>query len=339
MPSYYWSTSACYCSYASFINVISGECSPCSSLPSATYSTCTSCKSPSFVSGNFGCISCSTLANNGGSTSCCATGFTFSSVLAICKCDSSKGYSINANGVCSKCATTDSNCIHCLNNYVYNGHYCLHGSLLSNYDYTTAYSCKQGFAFKKDPYTNKVLSCVCSFNSAYYLSGAQCTACAATLPGSVSLANCQNCATSAGFFKGFSECIYCPAAANAVGTATINGCDCQPNYFWNTNTAACECDFTLGFIGGAISSCISCAAIANTAITVSPLGCSCLRGYVLNSATNTCNCDTTSSSVFVKTGICIDCSALQGATGAVGTDGVSCVCISSYYWNPGKNSC
>lgn len=332
--SFYWSTNRCYCSSKKFIDA-SGACTPCAALPTALVSSCNSCNTL-FSKGTYGCVYCPNLANNGGSSTCCATGFTFNSKLSTCVCSVSAGYAINSNGICTKCATTDTNCVKCVNTYVHNTIYCQHGSLIPNYD-TIKFACATGYAFKSDPFTGQILSCACSSSSDFYQNGAKCVDCKTALPGaSVALSDCQACAASAGFYQGSAECIYCYGVSNSVGTATVNGCNCKANYYWNSNTDNCECDFTLGYVGGAINNCIVCANIANTAQTISPLGCACLQGYKWNSATSTCDCDLASGTVFQIGSVCYDCSVMLGANG-LGSDSVSCVCISGYFWNPGAN--
>ena len=322
-----------------YIDASSGLCNPCTLAPIAAQGACSSCYFPFAYSNNYGCVYCPTLANNGGSTSCCATGYTFNQGLGICVCNNYNRYSVGANGICTKCASADNNCISCSKSYVYNGFYCLHGSLIPQYDFSTTFACNAGYAFKKDIASGMIISCVCSTAAGYYLNGATCNACATTLPSGVTLANCKACAASSGFYNGTTECIYCSGVANSLGTATINGCDCKPNYYWNMNTGKCECDFTLGFIGGSINSCIDCSLIAKTAQTINATSCSCVRGYVWDAASSTCICDVKSSSVFLAAGSCIDCSNIPGATGKLGVDSASCVCFSSYFWNYGTNQC
>ena len=125
-----------------------------------------------------------------------------------------------------------------------------------------------------------------------------------------------------------------------MGTASVSGCDCKANYYWNLNTAKCECDFALGFIGTA-SACIDCSKIANTGIDMVEGACSCNSGYKWNSNTNTCDCDTTSPAVFSSNSQCVSCAIINmpGSTGRVGADGISCECSKGYYWNPGKADC
>jgi hypothetical protein len=165
-------------------------------------------------------------------------------------------------------------------------------------------------------------------------------ACSASLPSGVSLANCQACANSAKFYKGSVQCIYCPGIAYTVaaGTATANGCDCLANYYWNANTDKCECDFALGYIGGAISPCLNCANIDNTDIYPIFNACSCKPGYKWNSQTNTCGCDTSNGLAFLSSGICVSCGLMPGGI-KTATDGQSCICLYGYVWNQSSKNC
>lgn len=120
----------CRCYYRSYINLKTNLCNPCTTLPTtALKQSCRSCTG-NFKWSNIGCIDCLTLENNGGSSSCCATGFYFDQTQAKCICDSYQNYSVNANGVCTKCAQGDNNCIYCSSPYVNNLYYCIHGSLI-----------------------------------------------------------------------------------------------------------------------------------------------------------------------------------------------------------------
>lgn len=125
----------------------------------------------------------------------------------------------------------------------------------------------------------------------------------------------------------------------ALGTASANGCDCPANYFWNANTGRCECDFALGFIGGATSNCTNCQNIANTDDLPLPNACSCLPGFKWNPQTNTCDCDTTSSSVFTIGGECVNCASMVGSTQTIADNKMSCACVFGYYWNPALRRC
>lgn len=154
------------------------------------------------------------------------------------------------------------------------------------------------------------------------------------------MADCQSCANSARFYKGSVECIYCPGVAYTVaaGTATIDGCDCLPNYYWNDLTDKCECDFAYGFIGGAISPCIDCSSIANTDNRPLSGACSCKDGYKWNSQTNTCDCDTSNGLAFSSGGTCVSCALMKGGM-KVATDGQSCTCVYGYVWSPTDKIC
>jgi hypothetical protein len=226
----------CYCYQSSYIDPVSGGCLSCTSLGSLM-NQCYDCVSPYFYTSLTGCIYTPNLANgakNGG----CATGFTFDWYNSACTCQSG-GYYVNSNGACVACASTDTNCRRCINNYYNDGHQCVIGSLIANYDYTTTFACKTGYAVKINLYNNQVISCACSNAAGYYQNGGNCIACSSSLPSGVTLANCQTCSNSAKFYKGSVECIYCPGVYLAIGTASINGCDCPPNYFWNVNTDQC----------------------------------------------------------------------------------------------------
>jgi hypothetical protein len=249
-----------------------------------------------------------------------------------------KGYVIHANGICSTCASTDLDCKYCLRGYFYDGQECRHGSLIPNYDYTTAFTCLPGYTVKINPYNNRKMGCVCSFAAKHYKNSDKCLPCSAVLP-PLKLTDCQACSAAAKFYKGSSECVYCPGAFMALGTATANGCDCPRHYFWNSNTGKCECDFVLGFIGGAISPCIDCSKIANTAVTPLPNACSCLPGFKWTPNKNTCICDSSSPSALTLDGTCINCKSMSGANGSVHLAAQRCDCITGFYWNPALKKC
>jgi hypothetical protein len=184
-------------------------------------------------------VDCQTLKNNGGTASCCATGYVFDPALAICKCENSKGYVIGPNGICTPCIASDSNCANCINTYIFNNLYCIHGSLIPNYNFIETYSCNPGYSFKRNYVNGAIVACACSGAAQYYQNGSKCVACSASLPSGVSLVNCQSCAVSAGFYLGAVECIYCPRVPFAYGTASSNGCDCLFSYYWNTTSNQC----------------------------------------------------------------------------------------------------
>jgi hypothetical protein len=213
------------------------------------------------------------------------------------------------------------------------------GSSIANYDYTTTYACKTGYTWKQNPFFAIKISCACSFAAQYYQNGPNCIACASSLPSGISLASCVACDPTANFYKGSVQCIYCPGVFLALGTATVNGCDCPNNYFWNADTDQCECDFVLGFIGGATANCIDCSTIANTGQKALQNACSCLPGYKWDSVSNTCICDISTNSIYFSGGACVDCAVMPGASGNVGSDSASCECIAGYYWNPGHQAC
>jgi hypothetical protein len=278
---------------------------------------------------------------NGASGGGCATGYVIGFPYVGCLCDYNSNYSVNANGVCTKCVTGDWPCINCYYPYVLDGSVCVHGSLLPNYDYSKAATCKTGTTFKQNPYDARIISCACSYAAQYYQDSlGNCVACSASLPSGVALADCQSCSNTAGFYKGSVECIYCLGVAYTVaaGTATVDGCDCLPNYFWNDLTDKCECDFVNSFIGGAISPCIDCSSIANTHILPLSGSCSCKDGYIWNALTNNCDCDTSNGLAFSSNGACVSCALITGGF-KTGTDGQSCICVFGYLWNPTTKKC
>ena len=226
-----------------------------------------------FIRGNSRCVYCPSLANNGGSTSCCATGFRFNSVVHQCLCDLSQGFAVNSNGVCTRCATSDTNCTGCRNIYVRNNLFCIHGSLIPNYEISRS-ACRVGFTFKIDPFTNQRISCTCDRTAGNY-TGASCLSCSSSPPSGVSSADCTACSLSSGFYSSPTECFFCSALPNTAGSPTASGCTCKSNYFWNANTGNCECDWSLGFVGGTTSSCVVCSSLPNTAQTIVPNACAC----------------------------------------------------------------
>lgn len=278
---------------------------------------------------------------NGNANGNCNTGYVIAFPYSGCVCDYNSNYAIDATGTCTKCSSSDYPCYYCYYPYTFDGSQCVYGSLIPNYDFSSVAACKTGTTIKKNPFDARTVSCACSYAAHYYQdSQGVCVACSNTLPSGVALADCQSCSNTAGFYKGSVECIYCPGVAYTVaaGTATIDGCDCLPNYFWNALTDKCECDFALGFIGGAISPCISCANIANTDIYPLSGACSCKAGYKWNAQTNNCDCDTSHGLAFSSGGTCVSCGLMSGAI-KVGTDGQSCTCVYGYIWNPTSKTC
>jgi hypothetical protein len=335
--SYLQDWTVCYCYQYRYIDYVSGQCKSCASIGSLM-AQCRACSAP-FKLNYQGCIYMPTMPN--GASGGCVTGYTIGFTDIGCVCNYILGYAVNAAGSCTKCATSDMACLYGLYPYVYDGSVCMHGSLMPNYDYSSKATCKTGTTFKKDPYNGRKIGCACSYAAQYYKnSQGNCVACSASLPSGVALAGCQSCSNTARFYKGSVECIYCPGVAYTVaaGTATVNGCDCLPNYFWNGLTDKCECDFAKGFIGGAISPCIDCSSIANTGITPLSGSCSCKDGYKWNALTNNCDCDTSNGLAFSSNGVCVSCGLISGAI-KIGTDGQSCICVFGYLWNPTTKKC
>lgn len=321
-----------------YIDPYTSTCIPCATTGSLI-TACNKCSFP-FTISIFGCVYSLNLTNGGSvnTSTACATGFTFSFYSSACVCSYSNSYSVYVNGICTKCSSNDTNCKYCQKTYVYDGFQCKHGSLIPNYNITT-FACNTGTVFKFHFFTSAIIACACSSAAKYYQNGANCISCSASLPSGVALADCQSCSTSAGFYLGSVECIYCPGVAHSKGTATINGCDCVANYFWNMTSGQCECDFVMGYIPALNSTCIACNNIYNTDYLILPNACTCLKGYKWNPNTYNCDCDTSYNLSFLLGGACIDCSTMIGSSGSVGSDGVSCRCISSFYWNPGVGKC
>lgn len=332
----------CYCD--SLYDPSTQTCNACETLgtDSTTFTGCYQCNLPYLTWGYHGCVNCKKLANNGGSTECCnsAAGYKFSSLVGRCTCKS--GWGIDSSGKCASCGT-NTDCSGKKKTYFYDNYEAKYYTLVPNYDPAvgTTGGCSPGYIYKKNLVTNQILGCACSKTDLYYLSGSTCKICSSP-PASITQANCEACSTASGFWPGPYECVFCKGDANAVvaGTATVSGCDCKPNYYWNLNTAKCECDFANGFIGTA-SACIDCSAVPNTASDMVQGACSCKIGYKWNSNTNTCDCDTTSPNVFSSNSQCVSCAIINipGSTGKVGADGKSCECTKGYYWNPGKADC
>lgn len=231
------SSASCSCPYGTYYDHKARICMSCSFYTFSTglaISSCISCNALPFANSRNGCINCLTLPNNGGSASCCATGYKFDYTLGTCICDNSKGYAVGSNGVCSACSGGDTNCKSCVNTYVYNNYFCIHGSLIPNFD-LVKFACSTGFTFKTNFFTGQIISCACSKAAQNFVSSGTCTSCSKA----TSASNCQSCSATAGFASGPVDCIYCPSAAFSTGTATANGCSCNPNYYWNINTGLC----------------------------------------------------------------------------------------------------
>ncbi|EFX60532.1 hypothetical protein DAPPUDRAFT_123809, partial [Daphnia pulex] len=206
-----------------YIDSASNFCNPCSSAPAGQITACKNCAFP-FVRGNTGCVLCLTLANNGGSDSCCATGYKFNSATGSCVCDLGSGYAVAANGVCTQCIGTDTNCINCVNTYFYNGAFCIFGALIPNLDPATG-SCKPGYAVKTDVATGVKISCACATSQGFYQNGAQCNSCTTSPPATITTATCKTCPLASKFYPGSPECIYCPGVAfSTAAVPTANGC-------------------------------------------------------------------------------------------------------------------
>jgi hypothetical protein len=107
--TYYAPWTICYCFRGRYIDPATNQCKPCiSSGPLEVQ--CWPCSAP-FRLTQQGCIYMPSFPN--GVSGGCAVGYYFSFGELRCICNYRANYSINANGVCTKCATTDSVCINC----------------------------------------------------------------------------------------------------------------------------------------------------------------------------------------------------------------------------------
>jgi hypothetical protein len=150
------------------------KCLACETLStdSTTYNGCRYCDLPYLKRGYHGCINCKKLANNGGATSCCnsAAGYTFSSDLGRCICQS--GWGIDSSGNCASCGS-NTDCSGKKKTYVYDNYEVKYYSFVPNYDPNvgTSGGCNLGFAYKKNLVFNQIIGCACSKADLYYLSG------------------------------------------------------------------------------------------------------------------------------------------------------------------------
>lgn len=142
------------------------------------------------------------------------------------------------------------------------------------------------------------------------------------------------------FFKNTVECINCGNVTNNLdGTGDANGCKCKANYFWNLNTATCDCDYASGWIKDA-NQCFDCKTVLGTEPFVYfPYNiCSCKPGLVWDSTSKTCNCSTSDSNSFAINSVCVNCLAI--IAGLRKTSGQNqCDCLRGYAWNSTSLNC
>ena len=128
-------------------------------------------------------------------------------------------------------------------------------------------------------------------------------------------------------------------ANNLDGTGDINGCKCKNGYFWNINSAKCECDYGNGMIVDG-NTCFDCKLVAGSQIFVYfPYNkCSCMTGFIWNPTTKTCICDTTGGNSFLIGTTCVNCLVVLGGNGKIlGSN--SCTCLRGYVWNSTTFKC
>jgi hypothetical protein len=131
---------------------------------------------------------CTTLENNGGSTSCCRSGYVFSFALGICVCD--VGFALELVGGCMTCGA-NSDCINGKKQYFFDQFSIKNSGMIQNYDTITS-ECKAGYAWKKSLINGQILGCFCSSAAKYYQGANTCVSCSSP-PSGVTQANCESC--------------------------------------------------------------------------------------------------------------------------------------------------
>jgi hypothetical protein len=223
-------------------------------------------------------------------------------------------------------ASSQANCIACTGSFFNNGAYCIDSSYIANYNPATS-SCSTGSIIQNDPYYGISVTCTCILGS-YYLSGTSCIPCDSAAPGGS--AACTSCLAVNGYFASTLGCIYCPnlLGSNGIADPNGNGCGCIANYYWNTATSTCDCDFWNNYVGGPIANCIYCPHITGTTAIATAKGCGCINGWwqpLTQNCLLICNLNTS----FIVNSTCYGCDTVLHTT-SPNANNTGCICTSPY---------
>ena len=313
----------------------------CTSLPISLQSDCKNGRNQ-FILTRAGKVNCLTIRNAAvvSSACVCTTGYTLSWHTSRCEC--ARGFFRDAAGNCVICPSSEltmCSSTQCRLKYINDKFECVLGSLVGILPATGA--CDPTLTIKRNVYSERIIGCGCSLAAGNFLNGATCTNCAnvANLGAGITVSECSACSSNK-LAKTTVECVYCANVANNLdGTSTINGCNCKVGFFWNLNTASCECDYAEGLIlsNGA---CFDCKVVANTqaAVDFPFTSCLCQPGFIWNSVSRTCNCDVASGHSFLSGTTCISCLAINGGNGKVSGSN-TCQCLKGFAWNAATSQC
>jgi len=296
-------TSSCLCDWTIDYYGTAGSCISCSSLSNTVSpATATGCScvagyawngtqcvcNPSngaFISTSGQCINCNTINGalpivaSGGNSCTCIVGRIWNATQQTCVCDYTQNFWL-INGVCYDCtAVANTN-----------------GAASSS-----GCQCGQGLTW-----INSENMCDCP--AGYVNMGTYCGSCSViTLPTGATVAGCQVCNVSQGFFLSGGICYACSKQKYTTGAATSTGCTCtNSSLVWVTALGSCTCTFTIGYTTTIVSGSLSC-------VACSGLSCSC--GYP-------------GTGTIYNNGICTNCVGVPNSSG-VATSGI-CVCLPGY---------